>query len=63
MLVNLPPGRYVVAGHYDDVRPGSPSNVERTVVVPRQGTREMVMYFNTADEVSPDSPAQLQTAR
>jgi hypothetical protein len=63
MLVDLPPGRYVVAGQYGDVRPGAPSSVERAVVVPRQGTRQVVMYFNTADEVSPDSPVQLQTPR
>jgi hypothetical protein len=62
MLVDLPPGRYVVAGHYDAVRPGSANSVERTVVVPRQGTRQVVMYFNTADEVSADSPAPLRSA-
>jgi len=63
MLVDLPPGRYVVSGHYGDVTPGAPIAVERTVVVPRQGTRQMVMYFDTADQVSPESPVEMQTAR
>jgi hypothetical protein len=63
MLVGLPPGRYVVTGHYDDVRPGTPADLERTVVVPRQGTQQMVLYFDTADQVSADSPRELQTPR
>jgi hypothetical protein len=63
MLVDLPPGRYVVEGRYGNVVAGSPTTVERTIVVPRQGTREMVMYFHTADQVSPDSPVELQTRR
>jgi hypothetical protein len=42
------------------VRPGAPSSVERAVVVPRQGTRQVVMYFNTADEVLP--PAETRAS-
>jgi hypothetical protein len=63
LLAALPPGRYVVTGRYDDVKAGSPTSIERTVVVPRQGTREVVMYFNTADEVSAESPRELHTVR
>jgi hypothetical protein len=45
------------------VAPGAKTELERTIVVPRQGTRQMVMYFDTADQVSPESPAEMQTAR
>jgi hypothetical protein len=63
MLVDLPPGRYVISGRYTDVTPGAKTEVERTIVVPRQGTRQMMMYFDTADQVSPESPVEMQTAR
>jgi hypothetical protein len=52
MLADLPPGHYEVSGAYDDVLPGAPGVVKRTVVVPRQGLAQAVMYFDSGDNVA-----------
>jgi hypothetical protein len=51
MLADLPPGRYRVEAQYTDVLPGAPSVLRRDIVVPRVGSRELVLYFDTGDKV------------
>jgi hypothetical protein len=53
MLAKLPPGRYEVVAQYRDVLPGAATRVVRTVSIGR-GLTQMVIYFDTGDEVSPD---------
>lgn len=61
LLADLPPGRYEVTGNFDGVLPGAASSVRRTVVVPRHGTAQAVMYFDTGDQVGSESPPQYET--
>jgi hypothetical protein len=49
LLAELPPGRYEVSGTFTDVLPGAPTTVKRTVVVPRNGLAQTVLYFDTGD--------------
>lgn len=49
LMAALPPGRYEVSGTFTDVLPGAPSTVKRTVVVPRAGLAQTVLYFDTGD--------------
>jgi hypothetical protein len=49
MLAALPPGRYRVEARYSDVLPGAATTIRRDVVVPKNGLREVVIYFDTGD--------------
>jgi hypothetical protein len=49
LLAALPPGRYEISASFSDVRPGAATQVKRTVVVPRQGLAQAVVYFDTGD--------------
>jgi hypothetical protein len=51
LLVALPPGRYEVNARFEDVLPGAPDTVMRTLVVPHKGLVQAVLYFDTGDEV------------
>lgn len=51
MLADLPPGRYRVEAQYTDVLPGAPNVLRRDVVIPREGLRQLVLYFDTGDKV------------
>lgn len=62
MLATLPPGRYEVVAEYADVLPGAATRVSRTVQVGK-GLSQMVIYFNTGDDVSPDSVAEYRTVK
>jgi hypothetical protein len=62
VLAQLPPGRYEVTATYGPVRPGTPTSHTRIVTVPpSRSLAQMVMYFDTGDEVSPNSPAEFST--
>jgi hypothetical protein len=64
LLAWLPPGRYELEARYDQVAAGAPKVHKRTTVVPRKGRRDLIMYFKTGDEVSPDdAPASASSAR
>jgi hypothetical protein len=52
LMAALPPGRYEVSGTVADVLPGAPTTVKRTVVVPRNGLAQTVLYFDTGDETA-----------
>jgi len=52
VLAALPPGRYEISGSFPDVLPGAPTTVKRTVIVPRSGTAQAVLYFDTGDDVA-----------
>jgi hypothetical protein len=52
MLAALPSGRYRIETHYSDVLPGAATTIQRTVVVPRNGRRNVVIYFDTGDNVA-----------
>lgn len=62
MLATLPPGRYEVVAEYADVLPGAPTRASRTVQVGK-GPSQMVIYFDTGDEVSPESAAAYRTGQ
>jgi hypothetical protein len=49
MLAALPPGRYRVETQFADVLPGAATTMRRDVVVPKNGRREVVIYFDTGD--------------
>ncbi len=51
LLAALPPGRYEILAKFGDVLAGTPDAVRRTLVVPRKGLVQTVMYFDTGDEV------------
>jgi hypothetical protein len=48
-MAALPPGRYEISASFDDVLPGAATTVKRTVVVPRQGQAQAVLYFDNGD--------------
>ena len=48
-MAALPPGRYEISATFDDVLPGAATTLKRTVVVPRQGQAQAVLYFDTGD--------------
>jgi hypothetical protein len=52
LLAALPPGRYEISASFPDVRPGAPTTVKRTVIVPRSGIAQTVLYFDTGDDVA-----------
>ncbi|MCW5633259.1 MAG: hypothetical protein KIT17_07970 [Rubrivivax sp.] len=56
LLASLPPGRYEVIASFADVLPGAPDTVRRVLEVPRSGLAQAVLYFDTGDQVAPDSP-------
>lgn len=60
MLATLPPGHYEVSATYADVKPGAADTIERTVTV-GQGRTQMVLYFDTGDDLSPDSVPEYST--
>jgi hypothetical protein len=49
LMAALPPGRYEISASFDDVLPGAATTVKRTVVVPRQGQAQAVLYFDNGD--------------
>jgi hypothetical protein len=56
VLATLPPGRYEIVASFADVKPGAPDTVRRVIDVPRTGLAQAVLYFDTGDTVSPESP-------
>ena len=60
LLAALPPGRYALTASVE-VRPGATSTLKRTIVIPASGQQKLVMYFNTGDEVSPESGPEYRT--
>ena len=52
LLAALPPGRYEISASFPDVRPGAPTTVKRTVIVPRSGIAQTVLYFDTCYDVA-----------
>jgi len=62
VLAQLAPGRYEVTASYGDVLPGAATRNVRTFTVPAsRNLAQMVMYFDTGDEVNPNSPPQYST--
>ncbi|MBL8344924.1 MAG: hypothetical protein JNN03_05750 [Rubrivivax sp.] len=61
VLAALPPGRYEVIASYGQVRPGAPTSHTRVVTISPSGLAQMVMYFDTGDEVSSNSPPEFST--
>lgn len=61
VLAALPAGRYEVTASYGRVLPGAPTVNTRVVTIPRSGLAQMVMYFDTGDEVSANSPPEFST--
>lgn len=61
VLASLPPGRYEVVTSYGQVRPGAPTTQSRTVTIGPTGLVQMVMYFDTGDQVSSNSPKEFST--
>lgn len=62
VLAQLPPGRYEVTATYGQVLPGAPNRLTRTVTVPAsRSLAQMVLYFDTGDELSPRSPPEYST--
>jgi hypothetical protein len=57
LLAALPPGRYELTASFADVLPGAATTLTRVVNVPRSGLVQTVVYFDTGDEVSSESPA------
>jgi hypothetical protein len=60
LLASLAPGRYEVTGSVAG-RSGATSTVKQTVLIPASGMHKMVMYFETGDNVSPESGAEYRT--
>jgi len=58
VLATLPPGRYEVVASYGQVLPGAPTTNTRIVTISPSGLAQMVMYFDTGDEVSANSPEE-----
>ncbi|MFO1288956.1 MAG: hypothetical protein U1F49_22030 [Rubrivivax sp.] len=54
LLATLPPGRYEVEASYGQVLPGAPTRQVRQVTISAKSLAQMVMYFDTGDEVSVD---------
>ncbi len=63
LLAALPAGRYRISAQYGDVVPGAPTQVSRTLVVPRSRMVSAVIYFSTADRVGAESPREYRTIR
>lgn len=61
VLAALPPGRYEVTATYGQVLPGAPTTNTRIVTIAPSGLAQMVMYFDTGDEVSSNSPREFST--
>lgn len=62
VLAELPAGRYEVTASYGPVRAGAPTTQTRIVTVPAsRGLAQMVMYFDTGDDLSPRSPPEFST--
>ena len=57
LLAWLPPGRYEIEARYAETATADPERQTRTTLVPSKGRRDLVLYFRTGDEVSPDAPA------
>ena len=60
LLASLPPGRYQVRATYGQVLPGAPTTNTRVITV-GSGLTQLVMYFDTGDTVSAESPAAFRT--
>lgn len=58
LLVALPAGRYEVTASFADVLPGARDTWTRVIQVPRTGLARSVIYFETGDQVSAESPAE-----
>lgn len=54
LLAKLPPGRYEVVASYGQVLPGAPTRQVRQVTIAPKSLAQMVVYFDTGDEVSVD---------
>jgi hypothetical protein len=61
VLAALPPGRYEVSASYGQVLPGAPTTNTRIVTISPTGLAQMVMYFDTGDQVSSNSPPEFST--
>ncbi len=61
LLAALPPGRYELTASFKDVKPGAPTTYKRVLSVPRNGHADAVIYFDTGDQVSDDSPPEYST--
>lgn len=61
VLAALPPGRYEVSASYGQVLPGAPTTHTRIVSISPSGLAQMVMYFDTGDQVSSNSPPEFST--
>ena len=57
LLAALPAGRYEVTASFADVLSGARDTLTRVIQVPRSGLVRSVMYFDTGDEVSAESPS------
>ena len=51
LLAALPPGRYAIEASYRDSAQGAGQTLTRRVSVPRHGLRQLILYFDTPDEV------------
>lgn len=54
LLATLPPGRYEITASCAQVLPGAPTRQVRQVTISPDSLAQMVMYFDTGDEVSVD---------
>jgi hypothetical protein len=63
VLAALPSGRYEVIASYSQVLPGAPTMIKRIVEVPRSGLAQMVMCFDTGEQVSIDRRAEQANSR
>jgi hypothetical protein len=61
VLAALPPGRYEVTASYGQVLPGAPTTNTRIVTISPSGLAQMVLYFDTGDQVSSNSPPEFST--
>ena len=59
-MATLPPGRYEVRASYGQVLPGAAATLTRIVTISPTGLAQMVMYFDTGDKVSAESPAEFR---
>ncbi|MCW5634754.1 MAG: hypothetical protein KIT17_15575 [Rubrivivax sp.] len=60
LLATLPPGRYEVTATYGQVLPGA-SMTQRRIVTVGSGLTQMVMYWETGDQVAAESPGAYRT--
>lgn len=54
LLATLPPGRYAIEATYRESPGGAGQTLIRRVSVPRQGLRQLILYFDTPEDVGPE---------